>query len=233
MSGSQRETEADPSKKFVRVGIWATVAYLLVAFVYAIFVWRNLLDLDPSEFATFVAGVFSPLAFLWLVLGFFQQGQELRQSSKALWLQGEELKNSVEQQSKLVDVSREQLDFERERITAQMAEGRVRAQPNLKIDGGGSMTGGPTSMLMSFWILNRGPSCNDCEVSWKDKVVMREPLMETSKKRDFNVEIHASEDEGDAPLTVTYTDGLGNAGTFIQPAKVVQQGDRKYLTLAS
>ncbi|WP_155945687.1 hypothetical protein [Metapseudomonas resinovorans] len=47
------------------------------------------------------------MAFLWLVLGYFQQGEELR-------LQANELKNSVEQQKELVGVTREQLSAERE-----------------------------------------------------------------------------------------------------------------------
>ena len=34
----------------------------------------------------FLGGVSSPLAFLWLVLGFFQQGREIRLSNKALQL---------------------------------------------------------------------------------------------------------------------------------------------------
>jgi hypothetical protein len=40
------------------------------------------------------AGTFAPLAFLWLVLGYFQQGEELR-------LQARELRNSVDQQKDL------------------------------------------------------------------------------------------------------------------------------------
>jgi len=67
--------------------------------------------MKPDEFATFLAGVFGPLAFLWLVLGFFQQGAELRHSADALWLQGQELQNSVEQQRNLVEVTREQNYF--------------------------------------------------------------------------------------------------------------------------
>jgi hypothetical protein len=63
-----------------------------------------------NEWGDFFAGFFAPLAFMWLVIGYMQQGDELRQSSKALQLQAEELKNSVEQQSLLVEVSRKQLD---------------------------------------------------------------------------------------------------------------------------
>jgi hypothetical protein len=47
--------------------------------------------LKLNEKGDFLAGLFSPLAFLWLVLGFVQQGQELR-------LQIEELNESVKAQ---------------------------------------------------------------------------------------------------------------------------------------
>lgn len=57
---------------------------------YSVAELDDLLKLSGNEFGDFLAGVFSPLAFLWLVLGFFQQGQELRASIHALELQGDE-----------------------------------------------------------------------------------------------------------------------------------------------
>ena len=68
----------------------------------------------PNEWGDFFAGCFAPLAFLWLVLGYMQQGEELQLSTKALQLQAKELSNSVEQQRALVEVTRQQLDSERE-----------------------------------------------------------------------------------------------------------------------
>lgn len=60
-----------------------------------------------NEWGDFFAGVSAPLAFLWLVIGYFQQGEELGQNTKALeqqekalQLQVDELKQSVEQQNK-------------------------------------------------------------------------------------------------------------------------------------
>lgn len=55
-----------------------------------------------NEVGDFLAGAFGPVAILWLVLGFFQQGVELRQGTEALKLQAAELKNSVVQQCELV-----------------------------------------------------------------------------------------------------------------------------------
>lgn len=59
-------------------------------------------DLKLNEKGDLLAGVFSPLAFLWLVYGYLQQGRELKINSESLRLQANELKNSVEEQKKLI-----------------------------------------------------------------------------------------------------------------------------------
>jgi hypothetical protein len=53
--------------------------------------------LTLDQIGNYLAGWSSPLAFFWLVLGFIQQGAELRQNSEALLLQAKELQLSVEQ----------------------------------------------------------------------------------------------------------------------------------------
>lgn len=103
-----------------------TVAYIVGLAIYAYVSRQSFLTLPPNEVGDFLAGAFSPLAFFWLVLGFIQQGQELRNSADALWLQGKELKNSVEQQRALVQVTTEQLALEREaRRNAEESENRA------------------------------------------------------------------------------------------------------------
>lgn len=109
-----------------------------------VYIYSNAPNFDalaPNEIGEFAAGVFAPLAFLWLVLGFFQQGEELRNSGRALWLQGQELQNSVEQQRELVRVTREQLQFESTMVEQQRQETR-NAQPILRLVQSGSMGGG-------------------------------------------------------------------------------------------
>lgn len=49
----------------------------------------------PNNFGDFWAGTFAPLAFWWLVLGYFQQGIELRQNVEALKQQSAETANLV------------------------------------------------------------------------------------------------------------------------------------------
>ena len=82
---------------------------ILLTILYGVFTWSLIGDrigalqtMPLSEVGDFFAGVFGPVAILWLVLGFFQQGIELRQGTDALRLQTKELSNSVEQQCKMV-----------------------------------------------------------------------------------------------------------------------------------
>ncbi|MCJ0830427.1 hypothetical protein MN869_18600 [Acinetobacter sp. NIPH1876] len=73
--------------------------------IYLIFYADFSQGMSLNEIGDFLAGTFSPLAFLFLYLGYRQnskalhiQAEELRQSTEALQLQVAEMKESVEQQ---------------------------------------------------------------------------------------------------------------------------------------
>ncbi|WGM26204.1 hypothetical protein [Acinetobacter pittii] len=109
------------------------ILYLGALFIYtAIF---NLVFADPrkpmplNEIGDFLSGVFAPLAFLFLYLGYKQQGHELQQNTKALNLQAAELKNSVEQQKELVDATREEIDLTKDEIIHQRNKQHIQSQP--------------------------------------------------------------------------------------------------------
>lgn len=96
------------------VGALFTCVYLITLAWLTRGRWADVSTLHLNELGDFLAGAFGPLAILWLVLGYFQQGIELRQNSKALHMQAEELRNSVEQQEELVSAARETLQFQHE-----------------------------------------------------------------------------------------------------------------------
>lgn len=111
---------------------WAiTIAWLI--FIY-FKIHNGVLPNDLNEFGDFIAGAFAPLAFFWLVRGFYQQSKGLEQNSealkmqatelekttKALELQVQEMRASVEQQSRLVKVYEDELQ-----------QKHFQAQPNL------------------------------------------------------------------------------------------------------
>jgi hypothetical protein len=90
-------------------GSFITGFYLGLIAVYVISQWGKFCDLPPNELGDFLAGAFGPVAFLWLVLGYLQQGKELRQNGEALRMQADELRNSVEQHKELVRATQEQV----------------------------------------------------------------------------------------------------------------------------
>lgn len=106
------------------LGISTTILYILALLFFR---WDTLSELqtnDLNELGDFLAGVFGPVTIFWLILGFLQQGKELKQSTNALQLQAEELNNSVAQQKDLVILSREQINNakEQERINRSLNE---------------------------------------------------------------------------------------------------------------
>ncbi|VVT07706.1 hypothetical protein [Hoeflea sp. EC-HK425] len=136
-------------------GVLTTLVYI------GIFCWlfgaqiSEIRTLEPNELGDFFAGVFGPVALFWVVLGFFQQGVELRHSVETLKLQAEELKNSVEQQRELVKASRDQIEFDREINLAQRARHEVSIRPDFKVSPAGSSQSGK-EISFKIEILNRG-----------------------------------------------------------------------------
>lgn len=81
------------------IGGLVTGVYLVCVAVLVYWKRASLPGLELNAIGDFLAGVFGPIAFLWLVLGYLQQGRELRLSSEALHLQAKELNASVQQQA--------------------------------------------------------------------------------------------------------------------------------------
>lgn len=62
------------------------------------FIYTNKVDLfglSLNEYGDFLAGVVAPIAFLWLILGYMQQGKELKENTKALLEQKNEYSKSI------------------------------------------------------------------------------------------------------------------------------------------
>lgn len=97
------------------IPIPATIAWITWVFCQ----WINS-DLALNEQGDFFAGFVSPIAILWLVLGYLQQGKELRLNTQALELQIKELNDSVKQQSIIATVAL--AEYESSKKTAAEAE---------------------------------------------------------------------------------------------------------------
>ena len=93
-------------RRLPQIGLVLTAIYLVGLVAYLAVQGQNPADLRLNELGDFLGGVSSPLAFLWLVLGFFQQSREIRLSSTALHLQAAEMKRSVDEHRRLAEGQR-------------------------------------------------------------------------------------------------------------------------------
>lgn len=156
------------------IGIALTTAWIGVAG------WTLMTQAHPdklNEWGDFIAGFSAPLAFFWLVLGYLQQGQELKNntemlrlqaeelkhSTDALRLQAEELKNSVEQQTQLVAVTREQIKMESDALAEERQIRRRAALPKFVCTHGESFET-INGVHFRFGVRNVGPTATDVEI---------------------------------------------------------------------
>src|SRR5690606_39809763 len=103
------------NQKSLYWGIAGTVIWLLGIYLFCISngykLPKNLNELGDS-----LAGIFAPVAFFWLILGYVQQGKQLEQHTKALeqqeralQLQIDEMRQGIEQQKIVTNIQKEQL----------------------------------------------------------------------------------------------------------------------------
>nr|WP_010591225.1 hypothetical protein [Acinetobacter bereziniae] len=124
---------------------WFVVIYLLFIVIYtALFIrsdGKNFM-LSSNELGDFLAGSFAPLAFLFLYLGYKQQGIELKQNTKALIMQAEELKISnatlkqqVYEMQKSVEAQQNMFLLAEKQFESVLQEKEYQSLPRLSLSG--------------------------------------------------------------------------------------------------
>ena len=80
------------------LGVVVTAAWLLLAAVYVFEVvgFGSFLGQGADQIGGFLEGAFAPLAFLWLVIGFFLQQRELTANNEAIRQQYHEMRRTAE-----------------------------------------------------------------------------------------------------------------------------------------
>ncbi|EGR0072775.1 hypothetical protein ACWOKL_004255 [Vibrio vulnificus] len=114
-------------------GIFITVIYAVVILYLKWPIGSELKALKLNELGDFLAGVFGPLTLFWLILGYVQQQKELKQNTKALELQADELRKSVEQHKELVKTANEQLQTDKAVLEFERARERKNELPDIAI----------------------------------------------------------------------------------------------------
>jgi hypothetical protein len=152
------DREENKKSRSARNGIgWVLTAIWLLVMVGLLW-WHSAAAgrLTLEGWGTFLGGVTGPLALMWLILGYLQQGEELRLNTDALRLQQEELRRQVEETAALVkhsgaqaQTAMEMLTLERERqeqatIAGERAKKLAKAgvQPSFRCEGGSSSGAG-------------------------------------------------------------------------------------------
>jgi len=104
--------------------IGSLLTFLYIGIMYWLFRERieSLHKMNLNEIGDFLAGAFSPLAFLWLVVSLSLQRGELRQNTAALNLQLKELQQNVTHQSDIAEAAQFELLRELPNITIRNLE---------------------------------------------------------------------------------------------------------------
>ncbi len=104
------------NKNSLNWGVGITLVWLIV--IALLWFFGDLKSPESlNELGDALAGIFAPVAFLWLVLGYRQQGKQLEQNTqaleqqeRALQLQIDEMRESVKQQKSHFEIQLKQLE---------------------------------------------------------------------------------------------------------------------------
>ncbi|WP_228256357.1 hypothetical protein [Acinetobacter wuhouensis] len=157
--------------------------------------------LTSNELGDFLAGIFAPLAFLFLYLGYKQQGKELQQNTDALKLQAKELRESVLQQTLLQQHTEKNLMILKDQIEQQKEKEIISAQPffHLRfIDY--QLIPKTSSFSMNIEVLNSGKTARDFHIyafmhngiGWDG--VLKLPVFHSNEKSKFSIPFKYSSD---------------------------------------
>lgn len=155
--------------------------------------------MDLNNLGDFFAGLFGPLAVLWLIISITIQQKELSKSSEALALQAKELANSVEQQKQIIEISKRELSYkDKER------------KEKLNIDLDISVNKRVTSGVVVYKI-NYSNSINhakDLMLIYKSKIIMSTPYIKANHTSMFEVGGDII-DDAEHPFKIIYTNSEG------------------------
>ena len=106
------------------LGVVVTAGWLLLGILYvgSSIGWSRIGDQPAEVIGNFLEGAFAPLAFLWLVIGYFLQQKELAQNTEALRQQFREIQRTAEQAVKQTETISAQERHARQQIFLQVHE---------------------------------------------------------------------------------------------------------------
>lgn len=202
---------------------------LTVAYFIVLGFWINSAGLTHvnswNELGDFFAGVFSPVAFLWLILGFIQQHKELVNNTAQLNLQTKELNKTVEQAAIMNALASDKLQFERDKVLQESMLLKTSIMPVIEIErfSWGTMTGKIADQV--FKIKNKGKAAKSVKVT-SDAYNFNE--MNTSFLPEGDVieklyRINMASAPEKLNIKIEYSDAIGNE--YVLSASYKKEGD--------
>lgn len=156
------ETSNQEPKRF-RNAKYFTALWILIWLIVVVLQWEDAQKMELNAWGDFFAGIVGPIAFLWLVLGYLQQGEELRVNTEALLtqqkemaLQVEETRNLTAQAKITAEVSQEQVEISRARLEEDREQLRLSHLPRF-VFGGATHSG----IVTTLKIVNKGATVLD------------------------------------------------------------------------
>ncbi|WP_339545096.1 hypothetical protein [Pseudomonas sp. RA_35y_Pfl2_P32] len=199
----------------------ATVGWGLVIFFIICSRYKELMNLGLNELGDFFAGMFGPVAFGWLVLGYTQQGRELKLSSKALRMQTKELNDSVKQQTAMVEAQKISLENHERSLEPLLVLTHVETH---LVNNHGYET---------FRLDNTAAYCESVrmESACNGLRLMSQPLptMMTGDTEVFSVQPIAGKSQIEITIYYTKISGLENSQSFIVKKFIQEDGDRIFI----
>lgn len=80
-----------------KTGVFLTLVWFVLIGLILWFKWEDAAHLSLNEWGDFLAGIVSPLAFLWLIVGYNLQRKELKSNTEALLFQRDEMVKQAEE----------------------------------------------------------------------------------------------------------------------------------------
>lgn len=203
-------------KPLTKIGFGVTALWVVSNILLGIYVPGDYSAMTLNEWGDFLAGASAPLALLWLVVGYFQHGEELRLNTEALNAQQEELRRQVEESAILAKNAERQARAAENlvslnRVEQDRAELRevMEAQPEFAAWGGSYST-----VEISYKIINRGAAATDIEFQGAGPYVVAPPSLrrlDSDAKAALTVQHARGEPlQYPIPFSISYTDRFGD-----------------------
>ena len=143
-------------KRYTKIGFGITAAWGLLC--ARLFLWRfeDTRVMTLNEWGDFLAGMAAPIALFWVVIGYFQQGEELSLNTKALELQQKETATLARNMDREAKVS-EELMFRQ----------TMASQPDIVTAGGGSCNAPYDDYDYRVTLNNRGETATEIKLHYE------------------------------------------------------------------